>query len=544
MCLRPLKKVLVSVSALAISACGGGGSGTDSVSGGAPLPPNRAPIVVFDVPEFAFEKGTLRFDATASYDPDEDTGLTIVIEQISGTPATFLYSPGQENTGYDVWAAPEFDGVTSESLTFRVTASDYQGLSSSRDFSIRVEADDLAGQPVARYTDELELVVGNSGSHSPGSAPDEVMAFRHNSAGQSELVWLGGNHRQFGTDIVLQDMSGPLGNATFDKIEHIQYSSFYFNLSPAPSTEFTVVEPDRNRIRWFYREGERDENKDFIYIESTQMDIESPCFIHRRLSTGEDFVWVAHESGGVSLVKIDPIRVEGQLAKSFTYSTILKTAEDRKLCHIHPTVIDEAIIPPEKNGQFELYQPALAIDVENNDLVVLGDPREGGDRYGEITSIPLQTETTETLKVIDVIARGEPSRTPRYMLVLLSDGLEDGIHRLVYIKQGPFGKITQDTFRYEGPPPIGLHLGPMGGGQAGGQFSLDIAITTSGDFGVFFDTTGGGISEPPSFAEPVTFAIAPGGTDAVSLDFDQDTSQQRLLINYPDTKTLRVYQID
>lgn len=539
-----MKLVLASLSVVALVACGGSGSSSSSNSTTPPPAVNQAPVILIDAPDFIFEKGVMRFDATKTYDPDDDALGEILIEQISGTPATYLYAVGRENEGFEIWTAPEFDGLASESLSFKITASDFQGLSSSREFNILVEADDLPGQPVGRYEGKLDLVVANAGNIGPDRPPNQVMAQRHDTIGQSELIWVGSDYTPFTRDISLMEVSQPIANATFEEIDYIQYDSLNFNLQVGPGKEFTVLEADNNRIRWFYSDFDTDEDGNDIYIESTQMDLESPCFIRRRVATGEDFIWVAHKSGGVSLVRINRIPSDDGVARDFTYETILKTSEDRRLCHIHPTQIDETIIPLEKNGQYQLYRPALAIDFDKNELVVLGDPRDGGVRYGEITSIPMQTETSETLHVVDVISRGEPNTLPRFMLVLLSDGQMDGIHRLVYVKQDLYGAISQETFSYEGPPPIGLHLGPMGGDKTGGQYALDIAITTSGSMGVFLDTTGGGISVPPSYADPVTFQMEPGGVNSVSVDYDEDSIDHEILVNYPDTKTLRVYNIE
>jgi len=114
-----MKLVLASLSVVALVACGGSGSTSSSSSSNSTTPPpavNQAPVILIDAPDFIFEKGVMRFDATKTYDPDDDALGEILIEQISGTPATYLYAVGRENEGFEIWTAPEFDGLASESV--------------------------------------------------------------------------------------------------------------------------------------------------------------------------------------------------------------------------------------------------------------------------------------------------------------------------------------------------------------------------------------------------------------------------------------------
>lgn len=534
--------LVISLS-IGISSCGGGSSASLSTPIPTPTPTQVTPTPTQQPPSMV-----LYIDRTNLYEGEafrinaEDIGgSNVTIKQTSGPAVEIL---DNINRVHFQFRAPSFDYDTVEIITFEVTASNQAGVG-VRNIEFTVNGYGGYGRTVAEFNPGLTLANGNGNPtiYYSQARLENIIAIKEREDGK-ELVFLGG-------DVLKRDYSitgQPASNYVFSDIHSIKVDKLRFNLGQYHGTdEFSVLQEDR--IKWFVSEYDYNQEKNTIVLQDEIL-INQPCELVGRTSTGEDFIWVGQQNKGFSTIRLDPIKNEINVTQGFNDSVLQSVDNDRSLCFIYPTELTDELVPP---NYYEVRIPDLiTLDYNSNELVLFSDI-DIDEQYEEITTIPLQTESTDPLTIVDVFSRGNDSSVPNYFVVLLTDGKHNGAHRLVVVSQDYDKEIHQRTYSWSEGVPTSLLHGTFSGAIPGDQYRKDIVVILgTSEHALYFDnlTPHGTLAEEhPNYAEPVTFLVGLGAGSAVVsspkfVDLDPDNfALNDILVSFPDTGQLRLYRV-
>lgn len=553
--MKKLHHTVCAIFVLPIAACGGGGG---SAGGGVSTPPPVPPPPIINTPptiQYSLSKSVVFENEIFSIDvndsTDADGGIdTYSITQLSGSMATPL---GNINLGLFRWRAPTYEFDTIEDITFEIVLTDVDGDSSSEIVRVSVRGFAGPGTPVAIFDPPLNLFVGTGSSIGGDNSPENVIVTsavdpNNPMSSGSAISFIGGPS---GSLDYSDDAYLPI-EGTFESVEFIDYDSLGFNLLAVFAEEFSVLSETEDTLRWFRAERSMG-GLSFTFMEADRLSVENPCFVAGRTDTSQDYVWIGQRNKGLSVVRLEALRDSGGVAIGFDDTVLQQLDNGRSFCHIFPTILPSSIPPGQFNdggGQGD-FPTLLAIDYNTNELVFLDDIDED-ERYNEVAVIPLDTQTTENLAIVDVISQGSPNLVPRYIAILMTDGNHSGTHRLVVVYQdntdpvtSSNGEIRQEIFSWDEGVPVSLMQGNFGGTRPENQFVEDlVVITSTSTQSLFFDNITDpnvGVAEPPVFAQPTFFDVGIGAASAVRVAHRDGSALEEILVSFPETGELRLF---
>ncbi|MEO1241161.1 MAG: hypothetical protein AAFX54_04580 [Pseudomonadota bacterium] len=526
-----------------VSACSGG-----SEDGGAPSGPSSTPASTNAAPTIQFEISTgqlleqaiFTIDTITTNDRDRDS-FTISVTQTSGPSATRLEDV---NSFMTRWRAPDLAQDLVDQMGFEIRAEDSRGAVSTATALVPVRGFSGPGQPVAVFDPSFELKVGNVGV--PGTANtglSEIIATRIQPPGfpgnPEQVMIFGENAAAGGYDYSRDDLVHVEG--VFSDISFLEYGALSFNGVGRFTDELIVLDEASNRASWLFSERSTQEG---AFQQGDGFSIEKPCFFSRARDTGQDFVWIGQRGTGFSVVRIDPIDPDGNgVALEFDSQIIDSLDNGRSLCHLFPTSLPSTIYSPDPFDDSN-FDPLIAVDYDANELVLYGDTDED-QAYEELGVIPIDTQSATPLSIVDVFSRGGPNRVPRWMAILMTDGVHDGEHRLIIVSQDNDDReISQTVFSWEEGIPIALVEGAFVGVRPGDQFRRDIVVvnSTSGQ-SLYFENKvpdNLGVATVPIFAQPVAFDTGVGAGSAVTA-FDDAGRNNAVMASFPDSGVVRLF---
>jgi len=513
-------------TATASDAAGNNGNATLSITIKAPVETTISKTQLFESELFTIGKES----------PPGNTEIT----QVSGSESiTFRVS-----VNGTTFRAPSLDIDGTEQLSFEVKVTGPNGGTASTILNApEVIGRAGAGIPVAIYDPSLSLLNGFSRiANLNGNVNTNVMASRPGSenfnSDKFEIVMFGGS-TNIQNEQDFENESNFLVEGSFDDINYAELNGIGSALGIANG--LTVLSKTENELRWF--KSESGGSTPFTYRESDSFSIDEPCFV--RDLFGQDFIWVGQENNGLSVVRLDRIQTNGETS-GFDATVLQNTGGSRSLCYILPTRLSRRFANSGTDG-------LITLDYKSNEIVLFKE-RNAGNSYNEVEAIPLMTQSSEPMEIVDVFSFGLPSRVPRSLGVLLTSGENGGEQRLIHITQDiNDDEIAQRTYSWIGGIPVSLVVGNFGGDDVNRAFTEDLVVITNSDQSLFFESNA---IRPTStaergnrdYAEPVFFDTLPGAGSAVSINQRSNgfggVDIDDVLVSYPTTGELRYYTPD
>ena len=308
------KNVRSVCTATATDMAGNSGSGTLTVS---VTKPEEA-IELFSVSRAeVFESAIFSIILNDS----QDTNIfiddrTIDIQQMSGAEASVF------SVGFDVFEfrAPLLDFDGTETLSFEVKSTDFDGTDFSQVLDITVIGRSGPGIPVAVYDPPLTLKVGNAIARNGNvNASRGVTATRNDTesfnSDSSEIIFIGGDTLNFNESDFQIDNQPVVNSDLIEGIDSIDFGTLGFNLRNYGAAFFTLSEAE-DRLRYFDEDGTGDRGLE-NFSQSDAIEIENPCFVTGRQNTGQDFMFVGQNGQGLSIVQITDTRSSNDEIQTF-----------------------------------------------------------------------------------------------------------------------------------------------------------------------------------------------------------------------------------
>jgi hypothetical protein len=530
---KSLKTALVLYQPLALAGCGGGSSGG---SADEPKPTHQAdpPSVVIESTEDTFLSGS--------------TFLVLVSGEADGlatTPFSISCTNGVD-TSIDVHRVtlrfPHVSVLTQSDCTATVT--DSTGRSASQTLTISILPETDIGQVVGIFDPPLKLVLPNF------NTPPAIESYGTHVVAIADSTRLSGGHQIKaieGTNVIPRKYHRDdiiMVEGDYQSIDFVQSPSLAAHgLSTGSMSIASVLE---NRIYWLSEEWP----SSALSIRKI-IDVNSPCFVAQTNTLGANDMIVGQVDQGLSVFNIetgaDDVNIE-----YFNATLIQNVGVGRSLCHMLRGIVPAGIFaqyPGYPEPYFDPYYaaPLTAIDYKTNELVYYGDIN--GDNFlDEMGAMPIETNSTDKLDIVQVLSRGGPTQFPIYFLVLLSNGKHIGEHRLVQIGfDSDVDEFKQEMlYEWSEGVPVSMLQGPLGGSLAGGIFGPDLVVVLgTTEQSLFFENVHPMeklFDEPPIYDEPTLFDVGTGAGSAVTAESPFDSSPDRadegVLVSYPETGTV------
>jgi len=547
-------RLFLILACLALLGCGGGGgssSPTTSPSGGGSGNSATPPVINFTLNKSTvFEEGFIIIDAEDSTSGSSGTSIeTIDVRQTSGREALRL---SDLNSRHWLLLAPRLDFDGRETLSFEITATDYDGKVARESFNIAVIGRRGPGRPVGDYNPPLNLMLG-SGNARSNIIPHETVVAKQETgenfeAERETLIFPGWIYPEtdLSQEYIIQS------DEVFTSVDQVQVGDLGLFSVFAPT--LTILNQVDNRFDWLVLDdqnitgpGTEDDRK---YRLQDSVDIDSPCYIAPIVSLPQDYIIVGQRDEGFSVISLDEERNEAGFTRSFDSNIEFTFGQDFSLCHILQTSLPDR---PHPNGVGVISQTGMiAVDYKSNNLVLISGANTLDD-YHLIDVVPLDTGTDDVLKVVGVTSDGSPSTVPRWMAVLLTNGEHEGIHRLILITQDRYdgNKLMQTRYELGDGVPIELLVGSFGGvgltASNGGADDL-VVIRSTSETSLFFNNIGSSVettTDLPIFDTPLEFEIGTGAASAVSIDNrDFKNDFEEILVSFSDTGEIRAFLAD
>jgi len=544
-------RILFILICLLFVGCGGGGSSSNP--GTTPPPPSGGsgnpktpPTITYKLnSSVVFEEGYIIIDA------EDSTGGSSSIDTIDVIQRTGAESKRLSNLNRLHWLflAPNYNVDGEQNISFEITATNYDGLTTTKTFDVTVIGRSGPGTIVGEYNPPLELLVGTGRSTSTRMSHETVIAKRQASesfnADKEELIFPGWIYpeTEFNQEHIIRS------EELFNDVSFIERGNL--GLFSVFANSLSILNQVDNRLDWLVLDDQNitDDGQDLRkYRLMDSIDIQSPCFVAPIVSLPQDYVLIGQKNLGFSAVNLNEVSNAEGLTREFDSEIDYSFGEGHSFCHFLQTRLADHIAPWNVEGRVAL--PSLiAVDYDSNDLVLVAD-RDALGEYEIIDKLPLDTGTDKTLKIVRVYSRGSPSRWPRWMVILLADDTHDGDHRLMLVTQDfPSGEILQTRIELGDGIPSDLLIGNYGGKRAGDQFAEDlVVIRSSSPTALYFDDIGTNTvttADNPIYAEAVEFEIGEGAGTAVSVEHRAIlTALEQILVSYPETGELRLFTVD
>ena len=514
---------------LVIAACGGGSSNGSSRSS---PPPTQSPAPTVTIePADATVLSEATFGALVSGSADGLLTPTISISCTNGVDAV-LNDPKVTLT------VPAESVLTQSECTASVT--DSIGRTASATLSITILPKTDIGQVVGIFDPPLKLALPNFNLPSEiESYGGHIIAIAETSAlsGRYQVKAIGGTsvvpRSYYRDDIVLVE-------GDYSSIDFVQSPSL--NAHGLPDASLSIASEQENEIAWQLMDPQSQDFsvRKFIFVDK-------PCFIAQTNTYWANDMIVGQVDLGLTVFDIDT-GSDVMDAESFVATPIQNIGAGRSLCHILRGVIPDSIIQqypgftPSPPSGSAYAAPLTAVDYNTNELVYYGDT-DGDNALDEMGSVPIETDANGKLHIVQVISRGSSTQSPRYLLVLLTDGNDPGEHRLVQIDfDDSTNEFTQQIlYEWSVGVPVAMLQGPLGGSLEGGIYRADLVVvlgTTEKSF--FFDNQrplSDGFGLPPIYGAPEQFDVGVGAGSAVTAESpwgpSLDAADEGVLVSYP-----------
>jgi len=555
-------KPLVSLSYfVALAACGGGsgGSGPPSAmppppTGNPPPPANSAPTFVASAPaEIVFEGREIEIRVRETNDPDGDL-VRFEVTQVGGLTAPLLFNLGGEAPSY-VFEAPSVSTAGgTETLIFEAAGFDGFNDPVTQQVTVTVRDNDQPGLPIAQIEPGDRVFVEQYSSFNNRRATNQVNLLKPNIS-EAEIVKLAaGVNDSFGS------YSEAEGTIQFHPEDIVLFDPLWFNGVTGPAgADFIVLSSERDALEWYTNEYLFDEDG---FITGTRMLLQQsepfidPCTVVERASTGNDFAWVGLRGGGIVVTEVIPILSTDGTTESFEQTRLQTLGAGRALCFVFPTELPVRFDP---GNTINIRPGLITVDFLNKELLLVADTDSDGI-WEELEVVPLSLAGNPNLEIVDVLATGSPSLVPRYIAILVSDGIDGGDHRLIIVSQGNSDlEVYQETYQWSGGAPIKLLRGPFAG-EAGNPSDL-AGNQIRQDFAVISDTATGNvllrdisypnpIADVPIFAQPEPFPFMAGASSAISVTYSRNDADLGSYANFgivatfPTDRSLRFFGLN
>ncbi len=482
-----------------LAACGGGGSS---------LPPPAPPPPVQDMsaPTVTFSPSSLSVESAMT--GNSTLSATDNIAVTEGPNVSCTNGGRFEN---NVFTAPAVTQETESICT--ATARDAAGNEGSSTLTVTIFPPRF-GELVGQYDPPLKLIYGNGqiGGLADGYGT-AVFGSRILPSGKLEIAAIAGD-AVHPFDYERDD--NVIVDGEFDEITFLQVPSLATN--GLGSFGMSILDAVAGKLHWLYG--------DFTLIpeqfsQREEIDVENPCFVMQSNTFFNNDMVIGQISRGLSMYNVDT-GTDFTNSLNFDHTFLYNVGDGRSLCHILRGVIPANFISDFPNIQLAntFAQPLSAIDYDSKEIVFYGD-QNGDNKLDELGSVDLMVDTDKDLKIVDVISRGSPSLVPQYMLILLTDGNHNGVHRLVMASyENSSGLLKQTVYGWSEGVPVGMLQGQFGGSSDKGLFRLDLAVVLgTSEQSLFFDnllSPTAQLSEPPLYGEPKLFDVGIGAGSAVA----------------------------
>ena len=551
-----LQRSLLLLTALMLAACGGGGGGggnpVQNPPPPAPPPPpppstNQPPVVAFSVSSTELNEGeTFLIDVRGSSDPDG----TIVAYTAEHFQPYFpelravRVNEGAHPDGVFEFLVPEvFEDMD---VVFDITVEDDRGATTS-DSAFLIFRTTVTLPKIDGFGDAYRVVdagrplrlLGADGLGDNVFAEDLTTQQITVVTNMQEFI----SNRHVQTDATV---TGSVGSVT-----SLIPSALGFNLTPVTPVSFLAINEAANSLDW-YADFEPGFPDQFELQDSVS--IASPCHFAPRYSTGQDFIWVGQRGAGLSVVRMDRFvptdlpdgTPNSHWARGFDDSLISQAGGSRSLCHVYP-----AVLPDRLSNRFPQsgIEDVIAVDFETNELVLFADDTGNDSTYELVEVVPLQTDGIPNLEIIDVISVGNPAFFPQFLLVLMTDGQDNGEHRLVTVYPDQLtNELMQSVHTWEGDAPTAMINGfnVFGFSERSPDYGVDVVILTTGSDAVILED---GAAEmgiplgPPVFKPAQYLNVGEGADSVISVLAPVEGAFPRLglLFSFPATNELKLW---
>lgn len=543
----------VCIISLGLTSCGGGGS-SSTPTAVVPTPPpsggtgnnQTPPTINFKLNSpVVFEEGFIKIDAEESSGGSASID-TIDVIQTFGVEAKRL---SNLNSLHWLFLAPSFENDGEQVISFEITATNYDGLTAKKSFDVTVVGRSGPGTIVGQYDPPLDLLIGTGSSTTTRMSHETVIAKRPAvesfDAGKEELVFPGWIYPEtdFSQEHIIQS------EEVFNDVSSIERGNL--GLFSVFADSLSVMNQVDNRLDWLVLDDQNvteagEDIRQYRLMDS--IDIQSPCFVAPIISSPQDYVLIGQKNLGFSAVNLNEVSDADGYTREIDSEIDYTFGEGHSFCHFLQTDLADNIAPWNVDGRVAL--PSLiAVDYETNDLALIAD-RDALGTYEIIDTVPLDTGTDKTLKVVRTYSRGSPSQVPRHLIILLADETHVGDHRIMLVTQdSSSGEISQTRIELGDGVPADLLIGNYGGTRAGDQYAEDlVVIRSTSSTALYFDDIGTNTvttADSPIFAEAVEFEIGEGAGSAVSVEHRARISAlEQVLVSFPETGELRLFTVD
>ncbi|MCK0127690.1 hypothetical protein [Erythrobacter sp. F6033] len=484
------------------------------------------------------EQNQFVIEADGTTDPDGDS-ITITMSQVAGPTATRL---DDINALATRWRAPSLNQDETVEIQIEIRAEDGRGAVATQNVVIAVRGFSGPGRPVAVFDPGVRLVSGNVNAET-NAGISEVIAQQNIDGGMSgdqERLLFFGEDSGFGYFDYSQFDRATLAE-TFGDVSFLEKGTLDFNFQSFVdwASGLLVASETDDEVSWFTTESSSASDRPFARRDG--FSISNPCFVQGRVDTSQDFVWIGQRNQGLSVVRLDR-QSDSNGFTVFNDALISQTSQGRSLCHLTTTSFAQRLYQPDffNNSNFDNL---LAIDYNTNELVLLGDSNED-QIYEELEVVPIDTQASTQLSIVDVFSRGTKSAVPRIMTVLVTDGTEGGQHRLIVITQDQDDEFVQTVFSWSGGVPVALLEGSFVGVRPNDQTRKDLVVVSATGQSLVFENTvpeNSGAATPPTYAAPVIFDTGIGAGSAVTAR-DENFADDVVMVSYPTTGVVRVFK--
>ena len=568
------KLLIISTFISLLFACGGSGESDSTTLSNpptqSPTPPlaNVAPEIVVKYSQPIFSEGRMDFDFSAS--TDSDGRITeFKMEQIAGPTATNVGQQGQINSGIWFWDAPSVSPNTTSEIILRITAIDDDNAQATRDVVLQVEGYEGPGQLVARFESLPTLLAGNGVSIGAQEAPDHVFAsmqVQGVAADMMEIVKLGGPYRFATQRLNYQSVLRGVAGQAFSDVSYLQYNRLSDAISPANTTEFTVLSETDGSLSWIVNEdgNERDEDNNLVWRMPASVEVEAPCAMTADYNSafGTMPILVGQRGKGMTAINVERI-TESQIANSFKVTSTDKLELNKSLCFLYHVFIPDDLLDPSISdtdgmvGGSLTREGIVALDYDANELVIISTLVDDQNQweYEVLRTVPLNVPALENLRIVDAVGVNMRGTVPQYMIVVLAGETNESTHYLINIplinldsSQTQFDKIeAQTVYEWTGGIPVGVASGNFGGIAPENQYLDDLVVVTKAEFGLHFDLMNNTIAgDQPIFAQPSRFDISANASSMVPINdahSDNSVFKDYILVAHENDNSLRVYNI-
>jgi hypothetical protein len=530
-----LKKGLLVFFIATLCACGGGSSGDT----GRPAPTPQIPLPTVNLStnaETVLSGGNLFI--IVSGEPIESTSTTVEFS----CPTDIVLSIQNNSVNIlDVEISLPVVSVLTE-YDCAATMTNSESRTATSTLKLTVLPENEIGRVVGKFDPHLELMLPGYNmlgiNDSPGS---HVLAITQSA--------------EFANEFQVKAIEGSsLVPRSYDRDDFVliegSYASIDFLQSPSlnthglPDTSLSIVSEKEDKIYWLIEDFQTR-----VYSVQETIDVERPCFLHQTNTLFANDMIVGQIDLGLTVFDVDN-GSESSNTNNFEATPVQNIGVGRSLCHALRGLIPSSVINKYPDfgtfsGPGDFYAaPLTAIDFNALELVYYGDGN-GDNRLEELGSVPIETNSTSDLNIIQVISRGGPTQSPAYMLVLLSDNKHLGEHRILQIN---FDENTHEfnqeiLYEWSEGIPISMQHGVIGGSTEGGLLRADLAVVLRGtEDSFFFDNLLGNSDNsplPPLYDQPTFFKVGLGAGSAVIAESPDapslEDSGYGILVSYPES---------